>query len=346
MKTLKFHIKTDSTAIFETFASFTQEKIIQNEYETHLSYTEQLGSIDLKNIKLNDSLSFSYCKVAFREDTSLDVILDRDKGLYFMYSLQEEIKYSLLYSENQTIRLQAFQPGIVFIQEKECLRFNFKKGVEYSFFTIQMNDIRYLKEKYKERNFSLKEYREFFNFLNTDKNNFHQGSYNLRIADYIQQLQNISVDGVSSHLFFEGIIYIILALKIQQFTADKTSATDRIGSLTKKECMEVKRLSDLIVENPEKAFSIEYLCTESTLSPFKIQEGFKKMHCRTVADFIRNIRVEKAEDLITTTDLNISEIVYSIGFTSRSYFAKIFKKKYNCSPKTYQNNKRKLAVTA
>jgi AraC family transcriptional regulator, transcriptional activator for feuABC-ybbA operon len=82
------------------------------------------------------------------------------------------------------------------------------------------------------------------------------------------------------------------------------------------------------------------------MSPCKLQEGFKMLHDRTVSDFIRNVRLEKAEELISHSDLNISEIVYSIGFTSRSYFAKIFKEKFHCSPKTYQNNKRKVAVTA
>ena len=70
------------------------------------------------------------------------------------------------------------------------------------------------------------------------------------------------------------------------------------------------------------------------------------MHNRTVTDYIRNVRVEVAEELIKNTDLNISEIVYSIGLTSRSYFSKIFKEKYNCSPKYYQENQKTLAATA
>ena len=37
------------------------------------------------------------------------------------------------------------------------------------------------------------------------------------------------------------------------------------------------------------------------------------------------------------SDLNISEIVYTIGFSSRSYFSKIFKEKYNISPNEYKS---------
>ena len=82
------------------------------------------------------------------------------------------------------------------------------------------------------------------------------------------------------------------------------------------------------------------------MSPAKLQEGFKLLHNRTVSDFIRNVRVETAEHLIKTTDLNISEIVYTVGLTSRSYFSKIFKQKYKCSPKYYQDNQSAVGVTA
>ena len=63
------------------------------------------------------------------------------------------------------------------------------------------------------------------------------------------------------------------------------------------------------------------------------------MHGRTVTDPVRNVRIEKSAKMIKNTDLNISEIVYSIGFASRSYFSKIFKEKYNCTPKNYRDNR-------
>ena len=77
-----------------------------------------------------------------------------------------------------------------------------------------------------------------------------------------------------------------------------------------------------------------------------LQEGFKLMHGTTVSDYIRAVRVEKAEELIKTSDLNISEVVYSVGFTSRSYFSKIFRQKYNCSPKEYKVHQQLMSLSA
>ena len=50
---------------------------------------------------------------------------------------------------------------------------------------------------------------------------------------------------------------------------------------------------------------------------------------QAVAQQVRKLALDEvirlAEELIKTTDLNISEIVYTVGLTSRSYFCKIFK---------------------
>ncbi|MDD2983930.1 MAG: AraC family transcriptional regulator [Crocinitomicaceae bacterium] len=111
--------------------------------------------------------------------------------------------------------------------------------------------------------------------------------------------------------------------------------------LTSSDYKRVKYLVEIIDKNPGFEYSVEYLCRESTLSPFKLQEGFKRMFRSTAMDYVRDIRLEKALFLIKTTDLSISEIVYSIGLTSRSYFSKIFKLKYKCSPRIFRKQSQK-----
>jgi len=49
---------------------------------------------------------------------------------------------------------------------------------------------------------------------------------------------------------------------------------------------------------------------------------------------------------MNTSDLNISQIVYSIGFTSRSYFTKIFKEKYVLAPNEYKRQIPNMMVQA
>ncbi|MFW2551437.1 helix-turn-helix domain-containing protein [Klebsiella pneumoniae] len=51
--------------------------------------------------------------------------------------------------------------------------------------------------------------------------------------------------------------------------------------------------------------------------------------------------MKKAEKLLTTTDISISEIMKELGFTNSTHFYKLFKEKYGTTPKKYRDNKRK-----
>ncbi|MGI4896335.1 MAG: helix-turn-helix domain-containing protein, partial [Janthinobacterium lividum] len=61
-------------------------------------------------------------------------------------------------------------------------------------------------------------------------------------------------------------------------------------------------------------------------------------YCRQVVnvtptDYLNGLRVERALDLLTTTDLNVSEIALACGFSSSQYFATVFRQHYNHTPR-------------
>ena len=57
--------------------------------------------------------------------------------------------------------------------------------------------------------------------------------------------------------------------------------------------------------------------------------------------FIRNIRLEKAAELLLEETLNISEITDRVGFSSSSYLSKCFQERYGCKPSEYAQNAKK-----
>jgi AraC-like DNA-binding protein len=61
-------------------------------------------------------------------------------------------------------------------------------------------------------------------------------------------------------------------------------------------------------------------------------------HCRqavnaTPMDYLIGLRVERALDLLTSTDLSVSDVALSCGFSSSQYFATVFRQHYNRSPR-------------
>lgn len=309
---------------------------VENEYTLDIQKGNTNGTISATYI--DDSIAYLNFDLVCEEST--DLILNSNNGglVYFSYCTKGKCSQGFTNSEKR-FNVKQFQTSI-FSDPEERMVLSFKKGAEVKLSTIVVKCDKIADPTL--RNGLSKVFMD-----NQDQNVFeYVGSYNLRISEKIQQLTSVTEKGLVRNLHRNGIIHIILALIIQQRSEDMVNIDNNLGSLNGHEMEGIKDISEFIQNYPEIPYSLTYLTKKSGLSPFKLQEGFKIMHGRTVTDFIRNVRVEVAEKLIRTTDLNISEIVYSVGLTSRSYFSKIFKEKYQCSPKTYQNHQNPLAVTA
>ena len=106
----------------------------------------------------------------------------------------------------------------------------------------------------------------------------------------------------------------------------------------------IRKLASKISKNVSEDYNVEEMALGLGLTQAKLQEGFKLLFSRTVIEYLRHVRLEKARDLLNNTDYNISQVVYAIGFSSRSYFSKIFKRKYGLSPSQFLNNKKEANI--
>jgi signal transduction histidine kinase/ligand-binding sensor domain-containing protein/DNA-binding response OmpR family regulator len=79
--------------------------------------------------------------------------------------------------------------------------------------------------------------------------------------------------------------------------------------------------------------SVENLAEELLLSRSKLYRKIKALTGDTATEFIRNVKLEKAKELLVKTDFTVSEISYKVGFSSPSYFTKCFKNHFGVIPK-------------
>lgn len=72
------------------------------------------------------------------------------------------------------------------------------------------------------------------------------------------------------------------------------------------------------------------------LSPSKLYRKMKASIDQTPNDFIRQIRLNKAMELLESEDLTIAEVAYEVGFNDPNYFTRIFTKVYGCTPSSFK----------
>jgi signal transduction histidine kinase/ligand-binding sensor domain-containing protein/DNA-binding response OmpR family regulator len=86
-------------------------------------------------------------------------------------------------------------------------------------------------------------------------------------------------------------------------------------------------------------FSVELFAQSINLGKTILYKKIKGITGYSPNEFIRIIRIKKAAELLKTTELNISEIAYKVGFDDPLYFSRCFKKQFSLSPKHFRTVK-------
>ena len=84
--------------------------------------------------------------------------------------------------------------------------------------------------------------------------------------------------------------------------------------------------------------NVESLASKLNLSRSQFYRKIKALTNQTANEFIRNIRLLKAKQMIESGNNNISEVCYKVGFSSPSYFTKCFKSYFGVLPKEVESH--------
>ncbi|NNE31741.1 MAG: helix-turn-helix transcriptional regulator [Winogradskyella sp.] len=138
-------------------------------------------------------------------------------------------------------------------------------------------------------------------------------------------------------LYKEAAILNVIASQVERHLEDAVKHNSET-SLRKSEIDKIIALESFICNNISENLAIERLSAMSGLNPAKLQLGFHYLFNNTISSYIKEKRLDKAAELIKETEFNVSELVYSVGFSSRSYFSKIFKQRYGVLPSKCVSN--------
>ncbi|MET0634793.1 MAG: two-component regulator propeller domain-containing protein [Chitinophagaceae bacterium] len=93
------------------------------------------------------------------------------------------------------------------------------------------------------------------------------------------------------------------------------------------------------LSNPE--LDVDYICARIGMSKTKLYQKIKKISGQSIGEFIRTIRFKKAVQLMTEEDMPLTEVMYSVGIQTQSYFTKAFKSEFGKTPTQFLKDLKK-----
>ncbi|WP_179346163.1 helix-turn-helix domain-containing protein [Winogradskyella ursingii] len=327
---------TPAKTQFLNLNDLRQSKPTQHIYDYNVPLKEGKGII--RFLKLDLGFRIVEIDAFFKTNIQLN-LYQEENYLYFIYNTEGQVFHQ--FDKSKKIHhIEELKPTIVGSNSKEkgALLFKPNSSVRVSMICIDRSVIfkEYETEELNNRDeVKLSKTEGLLKALNKLKEKLYKCEINLPLAEQLRAIEPMEIpDEFIELLNVKSNYEKVLSIFLNEFYKEQYLEANQTN-LSHLESQQIRKISEFVIDHIEIQHSIKSLCRECGLSPAKLQEGFKAMHGTTVSDFIRNKRLEKAERLFKTTDHNVSEVVYIVGITSRSYFCKIFKNKFGYSPSMF-----------
>ena len=100
----------------------------------------------------------------------------------------------------------------------------------------------------------------------------------------------------------------------------------------------LEKLLSIVEDNISNSeFTVDDLSSLMAMGKTNFYRKIKELLGQTPVDFIREIRIKRAMQLLSIGQMNVTEVAYACGFSDPKFFSKTFKKIVGVSPKDYKN---------
>ncbi|WP_240418988.1 response regulator [Paenibacillus periandrae] len=100
----------------------------------------------------------------------------------------------------------------------------------------------------------------------------------------------------------------------------------------------ITEVKEYISTHYNEPITLADLAARFFISPYYLSQFFKQKTGDTYMNFLTQIRIGKAKELLEKTDLKVYEICQMVGYSDSQHFARLFEKLTGCKPREYRKN--------
>jgi transcriptional regulator GlxA family with amidase domain len=129
---------------------------------------------------------------------------------------------------------------------------------------------------------------------------------------------------------------VLMLSKILSFVRNQEFAGKSIERNIRRACLYLR-------ENLQQNVNIEQLAAELHVGYSYFRRMFKRYTGISPAQYHLSLRLQKAKDLLVSSNKSVKEITSELGFESSFYFSRIFKEKTGMSPLEFKRNQSQVS---
>ena len=127
--------------------------------------------------------------------------------------------------------------------------------------------------------------------------------------------------------------YLLQVLVINML---RHASSDLVIVPAKKIAKECRFIEQYISNHYKENITLDLLSEKTFMNKFYMVHAFKQYKGISPINYLIQLRVTKAKELLATTDRSIAQISDDCGFSSQSYFSQVFKKETHMTPNEYR----------
>ncbi len=299
---------------------------------SHISFNNKHGRGIITFTFLNEGVSLMFMEVNFRCNTIFKVHFEENVPIDFMFLTSGTMSFKIEDTSIGTI--ERFQNVIIRYKENAAAIFEMKCDEKIQLCLIQLCPEKYIKNNTKRLDGLPQDIKDVFSQSSSSRMFYHLGNYNLKISDYIKQLKETNTKGLIKDLTITGIVNLILSAQLTEYINHEQSLS-LPESLTTTDVEKIHVAVEYLHGHLHQRISVNSLAYHVNLTPVKLQIGFKMVYKKSVNNYTKEMKLQAAYNYFSNSNLNVSQVVYKVGYTSRSYFTQIFSERFGMLPSEF-----------
>ncbi|KRE48422.1 helix-turn-helix domain-containing protein [Paenibacillus sp. Soil724D2] len=127
-----------------------------------------------------------------------------------------------------------------------------------------------------------------------------------------------------------------------QFVMELLSYSQKI-QMSKQLPSKIELCKQFIDAHYAEPIGLKEMAEAAGLSKFHLTREFDKKLGISPTDYLTEVRIEKSEKLLSSTDDNLESIAKKVGFSCANYFSKVFKKRIGITPNQFRKNRYEIS---